>query len=39
MDLKLRGVEVLPEIEAVTVLELDSPKEPADEEPERYAAK
>ena len=39
MDRKLKGVEVLSEIEAVTVLELDSPKEPADEEPERYAAK
>ena len=38
MDRKLKGVEVLPEIEAVTVLELDSPEESADEEPERYAA-
>jgi hypothetical protein len=39
MDRKLKGVRVLPEIEAVTVLELDSPTESADEEPERYAAK
>jgi len=38
MDRKLKGVEVLPEIEAVTVLELDSTEESADEEPERYAA-
>ena len=38
MDRKLKGVEVLPEIEAATVLELDSPDDPADEESERYAA-
>jgi DNA recombination protein RmuC len=38
MDRKLQGVELLPEVEAVTILELDSPEEPADEEPERYAA-
>jgi hypothetical protein len=28
----------LPEIEAATVLELDSPDDPAEEEAERYAA-
>ena len=38
MDRKLKGVEVLPEIEAATVLELDSPDDPGDEESERYAA-
>ena len=38
MDRKLKGVEVLPEIEAVTVLELDAPEEPTEDEPERYAA-
>lgn len=38
MDRKLKGVEVLPEIEAVTVLELDAPEEPAEDEAERYAA-
>jgi DNA recombination protein RmuC len=37
MDRKLQGVEVLPEVEAVAVLELDGPEELA-EEPERYAA-
>ena len=37
MDRKLQGVELLPEIEAVAVLELDGPDELA-EEPERYAA-
>jgi hypothetical protein len=35
MERKLKGVEVLPEIEAITVLELDSPEESADEESER----
>lgn len=34
---KLQGVELLPEIEAVAVLELDGPDELA-EEPELYAA-
>jgi DNA recombination protein RmuC len=38
MDRKLKGVEALPEIEAVTVLELDAPEEPTEDEPERYAA-
>lgn len=38
MDRKLKGVEVLPEIEAVTVLELDAPEEPTEDEAERYAA-
>jgi DNA recombination protein RmuC len=38
MNRKLKGVEMLPEIGAVTVLELDSPEESAYEEPERYAA-
>jgi DNA recombination protein RmuC len=38
MDRKLQGVEVLPEIEAVAVLELESPDEPAIEEAEREAA-
>jgi DNA recombination protein RmuC len=37
MDRKLQGVEVLPEVEAVAVLELDGHDEFA-EEPERYAA-
>jgi DNA recombination protein RmuC len=37
MDRKLQGVEVLPEVEAIAVLELDGPEELA-EEPERYAA-
>src|SRR6266481_3664905 len=37
IDRKLQGVELLPEIEAVAVLELDGPDELA-EEPERYAA-
>jgi DNA recombination protein RmuC len=37
MDRKLQGVELLPEIEAVAVLELDGLDELA-EEPERYAA-
>jgi hypothetical protein len=37
MDRKLQGVELLPEIEAVAVLELDGHEELA-EEPERYAA-
>jgi DNA recombination protein RmuC len=38
MDRKLKGVEVLPEIEAVTVLELDGPEEPTEDEAERDAA-
>jgi len=38
MDRKLKGVEVLSEIEAVTVLELDGPEEPTEDEAERYAA-
>ena len=38
MDRKLQGVELLPEIEAVTVLELDGPEEADIEEAERYAA-
>jgi hypothetical protein len=38
MDRKLKGVEVLPEIDAVAVLELDGPQEPADEEAKHYAA-
>jgi DNA recombination protein RmuC len=39
MDRKLQDVEVLPEIEALAVLELDGPEETvADEEAERYAA-
>ena len=37
MDRKLQGVEVLPEVEAIALLELDGPEELA-EEPERYAA-
>ena len=37
MDRKLQSVEVLPDAEAVAVLELDGPDELA-EEPERYAA-
>jgi DNA anti-recombination protein RmuC len=36
-DSKLKGIELLPEIEAVAVLELDSPEE-GTEEAERYAA-
>ena len=38
MDRKLKAVEVLPEIEAVALLELDAPEEPAEDEAERYAA-
>ena len=38
MDRKLEGVEGLSEIEAVTVLELDGPEEPTEEEADRYAA-
>jgi DNA recombination protein RmuC len=38
MHRKLQGVELLPEVEAIAVLDLDGPEEPADEEPERYAA-
>jgi DNA recombination protein RmuC len=38
MDRKLKGVEVLPEVDAVAVLELDGPEEPTEDEPERYAA-
>ncbi len=38
MDRKLQGVELLPEIEAVAVLDLDGPEEAAIEESERYAA-
>jgi DNA recombination protein RmuC len=37
MDRKLQGVELLPEVEAIAVLELDGSDELA-EEPERYAA-
>jgi DNA recombination protein RmuC len=37
MDRKLQGVEVLPEVEAIAVLELDGSDE-VPEEPERYAA-
>jgi DNA recombination protein RmuC len=37
MDRKLQGVELLPEVEAIAVLELDGHEELA-EEPERYAA-
>jgi DNA recombination protein RmuC len=37
MDRKLQGVEVLPEVEAIAVLELDGTDELA-KEPERYAA-
>jgi DNA recombination protein RmuC len=38
MDRKLKGVEVLPEIEAIAVLELDGPEDGTEEEAERYAA-
>ena len=38
MDRKLREIEVLPEMEAVAVLQLDVPEDAAVEEPERYAA-
>jgi len=38
IDRKLKGVEVLSEIEAVTVLELDGPEGPTEDEAERYAA-
>ena len=38
MDRKLQGVEVLPETEAVAVLELDGSEDLSVEEPERYAA-
>src|SRR3984893_6200097 len=38
MDRKLQGVELLPEIEAVAVLELNDPEEPAIEEADREAA-
>jgi DNA recombination protein RmuC len=38
MDRKLQGVEVLPETEAVAVLELDGSEDLSAEEPERYAA-
>jgi DNA recombination protein RmuC len=38
MDRKMQGVELLPEIEAVAVLELDDPEEPAIEEADREAA-
>ncbi len=38
MDRKLRGIEVLPEIDAVAVLELEGPDEPAIEEADREAA-
>jgi DNA recombination protein RmuC len=38
VDRKLQGVEVLPEIEAVAVLELDGPEEPAIQEADREAA-
>jgi DNA recombination protein RmuC len=38
IDRKLKGVEVLSEIEAVTVLELDGPEEPTEDEADRYAA-
>ena len=38
MDRKLKGVQVLPEIEAVTVLELDGSRETTEDEAERYAA-
>ena len=38
MDRKLREIEVLPEVEAVAVLELDGPEDAAVEEVERYAA-
>ena len=38
MDRKLQGVELLPEIEAVAVLELDGPEAPAAEDAEREAA-
>jgi DNA recombination protein RmuC len=37
MDRKLQGVELLPEVEAIAVLELDGHEELV-EEPERYAA-
>jgi len=38
MDRKLQGVEVLPEVEAIAVLELDGPEDLGAEEPQRYAA-
>jgi DNA recombination protein RmuC len=38
MDRKLQGVEVLPDIEAVAVLELDGPDEPVIEDGDREAA-
>jgi DNA recombination protein RmuC len=38
MDRKLREIEVLPEIEVVSVLELDGPEDAAVEEVQRYAA-
>jgi DNA recombination protein RmuC len=38
MDRKLKAVEVLPEIDAVAVLELDGPEGPTEDEPEQYAA-
>jgi len=38
MDRKLKAVEVLPEIEAVAVLELDGPEAPVEDVVERYAA-
>jgi DNA recombination protein RmuC len=38
MDRKLQGVEVVPEIEAVAVLERDGPEEPAIQEADREAA-
>ena len=38
MDRKLHGVEVLPEIETVAVLELDGPEEATIDEAEREAA-
>jgi DNA recombination protein RmuC len=38
MDRKLQGVEVLPDIEAVAVLELDGPDEPFIEDGDREAA-
>ena len=38
MDRKLREIEVLPEVDAVSVLELDGPEEPTEDEAVRYAA-
>jgi hypothetical protein len=38
MDRKLQSVEILPEVEAIAVLELDGGPDELTEEPQRYAA-